>query len=117
MQIYDTKANSWSVILLPGNTYGGSMVAVLANGIIYFCGGITNGTTISNCNTYNLTSNNFGAMSPLVVPVNHAAYAWDNNDKIYVIGGRYAQVYEPMLCVFHSACLHAFVPKYPYRCM
>ena len=90
IQIYNTNTDSWNVMALqPAGTYGGSMAAVLANGIIYYCGGIANGGTINNCNTYNMGSNSFGSMAPLIVPVNHAAYAWDGQDKIYVIGGRY----------------------------
>ena len=67
--------------------FGGSISAVLVNKIIYFCGGITNSATITNCATYNMVSKAFGPMASLPLGVNHAAVATDGS-KIYIAGGR-----------------------------
>jgi hypothetical protein len=64
------------------------MVAVYAAGVIFFCGGILNAVTVNKCGTYTLATQTFGSMAPLPLGVNHAAFAWDGQDSIFIAGGR-----------------------------
>ena len=88
MQIYNTFTDTWrSEIAMPSIFGRGSLSAVHANGIIYFCGGIANKNTVNSCGTYSMVTNTFGAMASMPQGVNHAAAATDGT-KVYIAGGR-----------------------------
>jgi hypothetical protein len=90
IQVYDTVHDSWNTPFSLPSIFngGGSMAAVLVQGIIYICGGIDlSSSTINTCTKYNMGSQSFQSMSYMPVGVNHAAYATDGTN-FYVIGGR-----------------------------
>ncbi len=87
MQVYNTTSNTWSVVLMPAG-FGGSVSAVYIEKAIYFCGGVFSGATLTACMKYNMITKDFSSIASMPQGVNHAAFATDGDDKIFVLGGR-----------------------------
>jgi N-acetylneuraminic acid mutarotase len=106
VQIYDPVSNSWSLGAdMPW--LGGSVNTALIDGLVYVCGGIESGATVTDHHAYDPQTDTWGpALAPMPLGRNHAAATTDGQ-KLYVFGGRIGgnqlangfddtQIYDPL---------------------
>lgn len=87
VQIYNVRTNTWT--FGPNMTWAvdGSGVSATINGIIYFCGGILGGSTITTCGRLDPVALKWTLVASMPLGRNHAAGGTDGS-KLYVFGGR-----------------------------
>jgi hypothetical protein len=86
MQIYDVRANLWTVgPELPFRA--GSSASALIGGKIYVGGGIDGSSTIGDAAVYDPATGAWSSIAPMPEPRNHAASGTDGA-RWYVFGGR-----------------------------
>jgi N-acetylneuraminic acid mutarotase len=86
VQIFDPKANKWTLGRAMSFAPGSSATAVI-NGQVYVAGGIVGSSTTGRLARYNPATNTWADLAAMPQPRNHAAAATDGK-KLWVFGGR-----------------------------